>query len=240
MRCPHGLLSQHLLCLNAFICVIATAVLAQAAELCGIVAVQELSDTAHLDFSVLDTPRCEVSTGPDTNPATDLTLIRLRFVSSTPMAFRARTPFTPSLDSHFVDMQPFIEAFGWLSSDSAVDSLRRLYLPAMRAVNPECRQSGECDSSGAGFFVRTSEGGVAFWRPVSAYMGGIDRYFLFWAYSSDGTFGGQSAVSLPSGALRWTSGSTRPGPKGLWDLDLRGRIAPNKRPAHSPGPRLPR
>jgi hypothetical protein len=165
-----------------------TGVGVSAAELCGIVAVQELSDTVHLDFSSLDTPTCAVNTGTDTGSATDLTLIRLRYISSTPMAFLARAPYTPSLDSHFVDMQPFMEAFGWLASDSALDSLRNLYLPAMQAVNPACRLSGQCDSSGAGFFMRSSEGGVAFWRPVSVYIGGIDRYFLFWAYSSDGTF----------------------------------------------------
>ena len=28
------------------------------------------------------------------------------------------------------------------------------------------------------------------------YIGGIDRYFIFWAYSSDGTFGGNTETIL--------------------------------------------
>ena len=151
-----------------------------ALELSGILSLEGVIDSIRIDFSELDTPMYAIGFRQEIVSSPDMILTR---------QFLIRAPYTPNLDSTSINTGLFS-----FSLNYNVDSLRRILLPVAASVNPECRQSGQCDTAGGGFFIRTSENGVAFFRQIGMYIGGIDRYYFFWAYSSDGTFGGNTEI----------------------------------------------
>lgn len=160
----------------------------QALELSGVLSLVDRPDTCRIDFSKLDTPQCEIGLRPDTVNNPDILFIRK--LGQSPAVYLLRAPYTGSTDGMTIN----IDRFSGSSSIDA-DSLRRKFLPIAASVNPQCIQSGQCDTVGGGFFVKTSEGGVAFFRPSGVYIGGFDRFFFFWAYSSDGTFGKATVIT---------------------------------------------
>lgn len=167
----------------------------RAEELYGILTIEDVADSFSINFSQLDTPFSSTGLRPDTMTDPDLILIHQRGVN--PAGFVLRAPFTPSITGMTLELRRLMEASGY----NKLDSLKHAFLPVLQSVNPRCRQSGQCDSAGGGFFVKTSESGVAFWRPAGAYIGGIDRYYLFWAYSSDGSFGGVTGLKREPGEI---------------------------------------
>jgi hypothetical protein len=163
--------------------------------------IADVADSFRIDFSRLDTPTCAIGMRRDTVNSPDMVLIH---TWKYPVLFLLRTPHTPGLDSLSINTDRFSES----SMPSTVDSLRKKFLPIAASVNPECRLSGRCDTTGGGFFVRTSENGVAFWKPIGLYVGGIDRYSLFWAYSSDGSFGTSTETVRKSESFKINTATT--------------------------------
>ena len=168
----------------------------QALELSGLLTIEDVTDSFRVDFTKLDTPTCAIGIRRDTVNGPDMILVHT--YGQYPLLFLLRAPYTPNLDSISINADRFFEA----PTSRNVDSLRQKFLPIAASVNPECGQSGQCDTADGGIFVRTSENGVALWRPVGMYVGGIDRYYLFWAYSSDGTFSNGTKT-------QWKSDETR-------------------------------
>jgi hypothetical protein len=193
----------------------------QALELSGVLSlVDARPDTFRIDFSKLDTPVCEIGFNRDTIDSPDIIFILLR--AQSPALFLLRAPFTPSSDSMTINVDRFSGSSFMPAYAVNVDSLRRTFLPIAASVNPECIQSGQCDTAGGGFFVKTSERGVAFVRPYGSYVGGYDRYHFFWAYSSDGTFGGNTEIVRNPAQPRFNTAASLRG-NGYAIYDLQGR-----------------
>ena len=203
--------------LSILLCVMAlpNAGAIQALELSGVLALIDRPDTCRIDFSRLDTPLCEIGLSPDTVNDPDVLFIR-KFGQS-PALYLLRAPYAASTDSMTINLDRFS-----IKTPSNIDSLRRLFLPVAASVNPQCIQSGQCDTIGGGFFIKTSEGGVAFFRPSGRYVGGYDRFFFFWAYSSDGTFGKATGITRSPEPPRVRSAASLRG-MGSALYDLQGR-----------------
>jgi hypothetical protein len=201
----------------------------QALELSGILSLVDRPDTCRIDFTKLDTPLCEIGLRPDTVYNPDVLFIR-KFGQS-PALYLLRAPYTVSTDSMTINLDRFS-----IKTPTNIDSLRRVFLPVAASVNPECIQSGQCDTIGGGFFIKTSEGGVAFFRPSGRYVGGYDRFFFFWAYSSDGTFGGKTGITRrPEQPRAATAASLRGSGYVLYDLQgRRWGLADKKPPCNRP------
>jgi hypothetical protein len=201
----------------------------QALELSGVLSLVDRPDSFSVDFSELDTPRCEIGLGLDTVNDPDMIFILIR--AQSPALFLLRTPMTPSTDSMTISVDRFSGSSSMPAYAVNTDSLRRIFLPVAASVNPECIQSGQCDTAGGGFFVKTSESGVAFFRPYGSYVGGYDRYHLFWAYSSDGTFGGTTGIARTPEQPRATAAiSMRGNGYALYDLQGRRAVLADKMP----------
>jgi hypothetical protein len=202
----------------------------QALELSGVLSLVDAPpDTCRIDFSKLDTPQCEIGLRPDTVNNPDVLFIR-KFGQS-PALYLLRAPYTTSTDSMTINLDRFS-----IKTPSNIDSLRQLFLPIAASVNPQCIQSGQCDTIGGGFFIKTSEGGVAFFRPSGRYVGGYDRFFFFWAYSSDGTFGGKTGITRsPERSRAACAASLRGNGYALYDLQgRRWGLADKKPPRNQP------
>jgi hypothetical protein len=177
----------------------------QALELSGVLSLVDRPDSFSVDFSELDTPRCEIGLGLDTVNDPDMIFILIR--AQSPALFLLRTPMTPSTDSMTISVDRFSGSSSMPAYAVNTDSLRRIFLPVAASVNPECIQSGQCDTAG------------------------YDRYHLFWAYSSDGTFGGTTGIARTPEQPRATAAiSMRGNGYALYDLQGRRAVLADKMP----------
>ncbi len=178
------------------------------------------NDSFAIDFSLLDSLSVMRSRSRTSNPLygriPDLFLVPLPFISS--------TKFGTTLDARYdslaplpADLWPFFEGDMQLAK-VGTDSLKHRYFDPIKL--PEGQVSVD-----EGFLIPSSEGGRVFWRPFAEYIGGINRLYIFWAYSQDGRFGSTALVTKLANRRNLAGRSTsQPGTTQVSFFDLQGRF----------------
>jgi hypothetical protein len=183
----------------------------------GILTWEILSDSTRIDFSILDTPFCSLMQMAQEQVFPDIKLRWIVYSSVSPAFFRIDAPYSAS-QPIMVDWKTALQG-GIMVTAKALDSLRLDFLKKVDALDTGCGSTFGCGDSGGGILIRSSERGLAYFKPISRYIGGIDRIYLFFAYTSDGTFDSASSTGTLSGFdKKGISPLRQVGSIGLFDL----------------------
>ncbi len=162
----------------------------------GILVLEDLyTDTFNIDFSLLN-DQCSFVPDRVKRPIfRDIQITRALEISSSKEAFRISAP--EGIATLEKEPSYHIGSDNYYPNSSKVDSLLINTIPRLDTLSGTSTSKSIAfqqysifspDNHQFCYLIRTTDLGIVYLRPVSMFIGGIDRLIFFWIYSSDSIF----------------------------------------------------
>jgi hypothetical protein len=157
----------------------------------GILILEITKDTFDVDFSLL-LNRINYIPAREKQPIfKDIQITRADEISSSQNAYW----ITATEGIAHIQQNPISMESSFAFSTSSIDSLLKVSIPKLDSFSNiadtmhfEQRAIFSFDVHKYSYLIKTSDLGIVYLKPISYYIGGIDRISFFWVYSSDSVF----------------------------------------------------
>lgn len=159
----------------------------------GIIILEDVADTFNIDFSLLN-DQCSYIPDRVKRPIfKDIQITRALEISSSHYAFLISAP--EGIATLGKEPSYYAGSDNYYTSSSKVDSFLINTIPRLdtlsgtsKSIAFEQHSIFSPDMHQFCYLIKTTDLGIVYLRPVSMYIGGINRLIFFWIYSSDSIF----------------------------------------------------